>query len=422
MKIILLKKKILKSKTLKSIGSIFSAKILTYLIKIIAGIIVARQIGAEGKGIVTAALVIPEVFAAFGHIGLPVSNIYFLGKGRSKKTLLTNSLIFLVFACIFYTLISFALYPFYKEKFYNSINPIVVYSTFSITFLLITKHFLMHFQRGLENYKAYNIATLIQPMVRLIFILTVILVYTELTVNFVIFASIISIFIADLYNYYNISKTVSVSLKNKDKKQFKESISYGLKEYIGHVFMILNTKIDSLILVLLSIKHESLGIYNVAIGIAALIMFIPSSINVVLLPKITKSKSKNNALTILKKSIVLNLSFLIPATLFFFVFGKFLVPFVYGEEFKASYPLANILIIGTLLMSVSQLINKYFSGMGRPEIKSIIRGISLPIKFISLFVLFKYYGTLGAAWSFTFTNFILLLLSLIAMKKINIKK
>ncbi len=416
-----IRNKVWRSSTLHIIGWIFSTKILIYILRLTAGIIIAHKLGPVGKGIVAAALSIPQTIAVFGHLGLPISNIYFIGKGRDKSVLLTNSIIFILVSSFIYITLAWILFPFYKNTYYEKVDNIIAFASLLLIFLFLNRHFFVHFIRGLEKYKQFNFASLIQPAIRLTVILLVLLILKKLSVAWVIIATIISILSVVLYSGYILLKKIHVSIQKFDKIQFLESIKYGLKEYLGHVFMFLNLQIDILILAAL-IDKSHLGIYSVAMGIAQLVMFIPSSINVVILPKISKSSTINNAKTILLKSIYLNLFFILPAIFLFYAFGNFLVPFVYGEEFAPAYKIAVILLIGTLLLSISQLINKFYSGIGRPEIKSIIRGITIPIKFITLYFLVKHFNVIGAAWSFVITNLILILLSIIILFKIQKNK
>ena len=63
-----------KNNTLKIIGYIFSAKIFSYFVRLIASIIIARNLGPEGRGMISAAMIIPEIIASFGHFGRNYEN------------------------------------------------------------------------------------------------------------------------------------------------------------------------------------------------------------------------------------------------------------------------------------------------------------------------------------------------------------
>lgn len=408
------------NESFKTIKKILSVKIIIYLIRLIAGIIIAHSLGPEGKGMLISALVIPDIFASFGHIGLPTSNIYFIGKGRDQQTLLINSLLFIFVTSLIYIPIVVIFFPFYQNIYYEGIHPLIAISSLLIISLSISKHFLLNFHRGMEKYSQYNMASIIQPLVRLMLIL-IVLVYYKLSVEFAIIASILSIFASDIYSINNISKDIPIKFNKKNKKQFKESLKYGAKEYIGHVFGFLNLKFDVFILVALISKYE-LGIYSVGLGISQLFLFVPSSIVVVLLPKISKSTSTIAAIQFLKKSIILNSILLLPILILFLVFGKDLISFIYGIEFIDSFTLTRVLLLGIFFSSISLLINKYFSGIGRPEIKTIIRIISLPFKIITLIYFVQDYGIYGAAWSYTISNILILILSLIAYMKVKDKE
>ena len=406
----------IKNNTLKIIGYIFSAKIFSYFVRLIASIIIARNLGPEGRGMISAAMIIPEIIASFGHFGLPISNIYFIGKGKNKSILLVNSLFFILVASSIYLFLSILLFPLYQETYYGGINSTISIVSLTLIILLISKHFLLYFLRGLEKYNFFNFASIIQPLTKLICIIFFVF-NKRLTIENAIIASMISILILDIYSFTKVKKYIPKNFLKINNIQFLESFKYGLKEYIGNVFMVLNSKVDMIILVSL-ISKSSLGIYAISRSLSELFIFIPSSISVVLYPKISKSTNQQNSIKLVKKSIILNLIVLLPLLFLFYCFGQNFIIFIYGREFSYSYSLSIVLLLGTLFLSISQLINKFFSGVGRPEIKSFIRIITLPVKVISLLYFVKFYDLYGAAWSFTLTHFFILILSIYFILKI----
>jgi len=399
-----------KGTTVRVIGYIFASKVIAHIFSIISGIIIARHLGAEGKGILAALFVIPTFISSFGHLGLPISNIYFMGKKRDRETLLANSVYFILFASCSYIIISLFALPLLQKSYFSGIqSPYLIYLTLGMILLLLTKQFYVDFLRGLEKYTEFNHTNLLQHALRLSLIAVFAYLF-NLTVGFAIIAMFISLVASNLYSYTVIRKEIPLRNQKVSAAQFRENLSFGLKEYLGNLFATLNVKIDLLILAAFMDK-ASIGIYSVAIALSTLFQFIPSSINVVLLPKISKSTGKNIQ-TILQRSIISDGVLLTLAWLSFTMVGKWLIQSVYGMEFSRAYYLSVIMLCGTILLSFTQILNKYFSGIGKPEIKSRIRAMNIPIKAISLYFLVKLYGLEGAAWSFLLTTVFLLVFTL----------
>ena len=402
--------KTVRGDTSKAIAGILGSKIIADGFALLSGIVVARHLGPEGKGILTALIVVPTFITAFGHLGLPVSNIYLMAKKRDKQTLLVNSFYFFLLGSAVYVAGAFVLMPLLQTTFFSGVESkgLICLALLMIP-LLLAKHFLVSFMRGLEKYKEYNVANILQRILRLGVMLLLVFLF-NLTVPLAIVAMLISLVVSNAYSYMIIKKKIPIGSWKGSTNQFKESISYGLKEYLGNVFFTLNVKIDLLVLAAF-MDRASLGIYSVTTGIAGVFLLIPTSMVVVLLPKISKCTG-GHIDTILRKSIVYNTILLLTGWLAFLIVGRPLISFLYGQEFNEAYPLSVIVLLGAMLLSLRQIISRYFSGVGRPEIKSLIAGINIPVKAVSLYLLLKWYGLYGAAWSFVISSGVLLLLTI----------
>ena len=117
--------------------SVFSTKIIVYILRIIIGVIIARKLGPEGKGIIAAVVVIPETFSAFGHLGLPISNVFFIAKGGDKQKMLANSVIFTLASSTVYIIIGIGLIPVFSSSYFMGVGlPFILLVYFQ--FLILT--------------------------------------------------------------------------------------------------------------------------------------------------------------------------------------------------------------------------------------------------------------------------------------------
>lgn len=400
----------LKGRTARIIAYILGSKIISHTFSIITGIVIARELGPEGKGVLVAIFAVPVFFSSFGHLGLPTSNIYFTGKKRDSETLFVNSIYFIAFASFIYVLIVILAIPILNKSYFSGItSQYVVYMAIMLIPLLLMKHFFFSFLRGFERYNDYNRTNILKEASRLCITLLFIFLF-QLTIGAAVVALFISLLLSNGYSYMKIKHNTHLNLRKANRLQFKENLSYALRDYLGNLFASLNVRIDLLILAGFMDK-ASIGIYSVVMAISSLFQFIPNSIGVVLLPKISKG-SPRNVQNIMKKSIISNGILLSLGLTAFLIAGRPLIPLVYGEQFSEVYSIAVIVLFGSFLLSFSQIINKYFSGIGKPEIKSIIMAITLPIKAASMCILITLYSLQGAAWSFVVTTGFLLLLSL----------
>jgi O-antigen/teichoic acid export membrane protein len=167
----------------------------------------------------------------------------------------------------------------------------------------------------------------------------------------------------------------------------------------------LYTQITSLALVFLESTYE-LGLYSVAATIGISWSFVNQAIITSVLTKIFKEKNNNSAYLMFSYLNYVVISISILAIIGFVFLGKFLILFLYGEEYSNSYPLLIILSISAL-----------FSGLGTIASRTILREngykyiakksltiaiLSIPISFLYI----KYFGLIGAAYSIVTIEFL----------------
>jgi len=384
------------------------SRVLVYVIRLFVGVIIARQLGPGGMGIVAAILIIPETISELGHLGVPLSNVYYIGKGRNKETLLANSVIFIIASSLLYIVLAVALFPVLKRSYFANVEASVIVVAYLFIFLLLAKRFALDFLRSLEKYRTYSLVNAVQAFARLLLLLVLLYIVT-LTPTLVVFTSVLGTAVSLTYGASALLKDTPLKLSKWSLNQFKDSLAFGLKNTVGSVFAHLNLRVDMLILAAFMDK-QSLGVYWVAFGVANLFQFIPSSIGVVLLPKISGATG-SRIHAILAKGVLLNLAVLVPSCALFLLLGKWLIIAVYGVEFQESYLLISVLLIGIVSLSIRLVLDKFFTGIGRPEIKAYVTMITLPIKALTLYFLVTYFHLIGAALSFSTTALVMLLIT-----------
>ena len=85
---------LLENHFLANFYKVFSTKVFGFIFQIAAGVIIARYLGAEGKGQVAIVLSFIGVLGVFSDLGIPLSNVYYLNKGKDPNVLYTNTVVF----------------------------------------------------------------------------------------------------------------------------------------------------------------------------------------------------------------------------------------------------------------------------------------------------------------------------------------
>ena len=94
--------------------STFSSKIVNLALITIANIIIARQLGPAGKGIVSIAMLVPSLLVTICHLGIGYANTYYGSKDELLlKRLFNNSLIYGIILSIIIAIPYFLFMPFF---------------------------------------------------------------------------------------------------------------------------------------------------------------------------------------------------------------------------------------------------------------------------------------------------------------------
>jgi len=393
------------------IGRVFTLRILSSVVAAVSSIIVARVLGPEQRGIFAAALVLPTTVAAFLDLGVSVSNVYFLNKSGRPGVLFINGMVFCsLMSLVFVAVCGAAFLLGIQKHYYQDVDdPWTIWLALSTAVLLIFQVFLRQFLRGLHSYNTPVASRIYHDVLRLAGILALLYLF-NITVAALILIAFLALLIVNVYLLGALLRKISLAGARPDFAQFKQSLSYGLRHFLGNVLNRLNTKIDLLILAPF-LEKEVLGVYAVAVALGQIMNFVPWAAGFVLYPKLAREHDKNRKREILSHCVTADLLLLLPAWLAFAVLGKWIVVTLYGEAYREVYVLTTILMGGSVLLSVVGLINKYFSGTGRPELSSLARLLNLPVKAAALYFLCRYFGVVGASLSFAVSSFVLLLIT-----------
>lgn len=394
------------------VGHVFGLRVVALLITTVASIVLARVLGPEQRGVLAAAVVVPTVLASFMNFGYPISCVYMLRHEENKCALVSNGIVFL-FAVALITLT--AVFFLRDLLFYNVFEGLGSNCDIFLVMLMFPL-FLFNMlgrqiSRGLGFFRTSSAGRIFESIART-FIILVFCLGGALNLTEAISAFLVGTLVNCVLFWSCIFRSIRSFKCKCDFGLFKKSMSYGLREHLGFALSALNTDLDLFILAFFMDKH-SIGIYSVALGIGAFFNFLPAAITHVLFPKLSEQIPVKRKRRLVNKCLKYNGLALFGFWVLYLSFGNWLVPLVYGDNYSASYFIGLILIVGIIMQSSVVIISKFFSGIGRPEIKSIIRLLVLPVKILLLWAFCRSFGILGAALAYTLSNFIGLILFII---------
>jgi O-antigen/teichoic acid export membrane protein len=362
---------------------------------VVAGIIVARWLGAEGVGQLAVINVAVATIVQLGSFGLPSSNTYFIAQDQARfRSAAVNSLIFaLVVGSIL--ALSLSALASVRLDWFGFVSPeLIRIAAISIPFQLIGLIGL-NILLAVGKVKEFNLLDLAGQSFVLINAVLVLLVLhrgLEMLVMLNTAASIlVSIVVASLLIIS--AKKLAQSEWRADMGLLRRMIGYGLKFHISILAGAIILRAD-----LLVVNHfrgaAEAGVYSVASQFGLLLMLLPGVIATLLFPRVTAEQDARGETTCLVTRYTTFVMFLcclaaVPFSL--------LLPVLYGTAFSDATTLLLILLPGVYLMGLESVLVQHFNALGLPRAIPMYWVATLVLNLILVFALVPRFGAQGAA-------------------------
>ena len=376
--------------------SILFGKSFHVILTLLSGVILARTLGPEGKGIVAGILVYPMLFQSLFEGGLRQSAVYFAGKKLNAMEDILGAMVLGYIVTSFlgcvgsYYSISFFMPTKLSWQFVAAIS-LIVPAQIGISYI---KGLLL----GIGKINVFSKTTWL-PAFFLFSTLLILYIESGLSVQKALFATVSAAYLGFFQAIWYLFKNVPCRFK------FNSSVLWNMLR-LGCVYALalfsitLNYRIDVALLSAWSTSEE-VGIYTVATNFGELLWYLPG----VLVPLIfSRSANSNNGTDHIETLVrVVRLGF--PAScLLAVLFGAgafFLIPVFYGIKFQPSSYSLMLLLPGLTAMILFKILNADLAGQGDPllALYSMVPGVLFNVALN--FLLIPQYGAFGAAISST---------------------
>ena len=373
----------------------FATRILMIVNSVVAGVIVARWLGAEGFGQLAVINVAVATVVQLGSFGLPSSNTYFIAQDQGRlRAAAINSLIFVLIVGSLLALGLSALAEFRPELFSFVPADLIRLAAFSIPFQLLTLIGL-NILLAVGKVREFNLLDLAGQSFVLINALVALIVLSHGLQTLVILNTaasvVVGIVVAVLLAIS--AKRLVASKWRPDMTLLRRMIQYGLKFHISILVGAIIIRAD-----LLVVNHfrgpAEAGVYSVASQFGLLLMLLPGVIATLLFPRVTAEQDARGETTCQVTRYTTLIMFLcclaaVPFSL--------LLPVLYGAEFSDATRLLLILLPGVYLLGLESVLVQHFNALGLPRAIPVYWLITLIVNLALVFALVPRYGAQGAA-------------------------
>jgi len=396
----------------------FVIRLLNLVLATISSVIVARTLGPEGKGIYSAAVLLPPLLLAFTNPAIGSAAVYFIGKKKySPKEVFGNHIIFSFLNSIFSVLVGLIIILFFGNKFFPNIKIVYLISGLFLTPLYIFLNSNLGILLALQKIRKYNLVSFIQELVYLLGVAFMVL-GLGLGIETVIIIEFSSLFITCVALFLWIKKEAGGISFKLNKLYLRESLSYGVKIYFGGILSFFRRRAD-MFLVNFFLNPTALGFYSIAVALSEKILLIAQSSGLILFPRVASENDKNRLkqFTPLVCRNTLFITFILAIILFFF--SDFLITNFYSKAFAEAVIPFKIVLFGAVAVSGLSSLSSDISGRGKPMIPAYISIVPIMANIILDILWIPKWGIKGAAWVSLISDIILFIITVVVYSKIS---
>lgn len=377
--------------------AVFGTKIVVLVLSLAGIVVLSRSLGAEGQGILATLLVVPLLMMNFFDGGMRQSATYYLGKKlASDEDVLGAVLLYAVMAGVVGFCVAYAILHFQGSSIENGAIYFVVAAILPAG---ITVSAVRGFLLGKQQIKRFNAALWFEKALY-VAMLCLLWLTGHLTVFTAAIVSATSAGFNALQALWFLLKSVNTRPNFSFMMVFR-MLKIGAVYALAMFLIMANYKLDIVLMGMLSTDAET-GKYAIAARIGEMLWELPAAVGMMIFARSANSPTGSTDWEATAcRAIRLSLWVTIAGAVAFGAVAPFMVPLLFGADFKGADTMLLWLLPGMVMMVVFKLANTDLGGKGKPYIALAIMSIAVPVNIGLNYLLIPDMGGVGAALAST---------------------
>jgi O-antigen/teichoic acid export membrane protein len=171
----------------------------------------------------------------------------------------------------------------------------------------------------------------------------------------------------------------------------RKGVAFGVKSWIGGIAMLANLRLDQLLMITM-VAPRVLGLYSVAVTVSGATTLLTGPLGQSVVPRIAAGER-----LLIPRAVRMALLVTAVLNVLLALVTPFLVVGLFGSGFNGAVPMAWLLLIGAIPLGAAGVLASGLQADGAPLIPSIAEGAALIVTVIGLLAVLRPYGGEGAA-------------------------
>ncbi len=362
---------------------------------IVAGVLIARWLGAAAVGIVASLSVMTVLAVTFGGLGMPSAITYLVARDPSRAPgIMVNAVGLSMVLGGIIVAATIGLLTLRPDLFGDISSDLVMIAAIAIPFHLLIA-FCLAILLGRGDLVPYNLVDIfsqaflvINPVITLglLGLGLFALVSLQAAIS-IMFGLLVAGFL-----FRTLVLPAGESSLHFDKAAMTEMFRAGSKFYITMLGAVILFRADLLLVNYLRGAAEA-GVYAIAAQVGTLVMLIPGVISTVLFPRVTAVRDTGE----MTCRVTRHTSLIMLVVCCLVVPAAFLLPILYGPAFAEVPLLVMILLPGVYLIGLESVQVQYFSSLGLPRAIPVFWACAVVVNLALNLALVPSYGAVAAA-------------------------
>jgi len=357
------------------------------------GILVARTLEAQGRGVQAAISIWPLVISGLFTLGIPSALRFRIPREPKRAAeLLSSALLFAVVLGIVGIVVGSIFVPYWLSK-YDSAD--IVFAKWMLIFIPGSLGMFMigAYFEATGQFRKSN-AVMYAPPACTLAALLVLAATHRMTPFSSTLAYYIPTNIVFVFRLCSLRKSITFS-STRFRSNGTSLLSYGVKAFGIDVLATLSTQVDQA-LVVRFLSASQLGIYAVALAVSRLLSQFSSALTTVLLPKAAALPTEE-AIKLVGRAARITLGTTAIGAIALDAVIPIVLPFFYGHDFTQAVKLTQILYCEVVLGATIAVLAQAFLSTGRPAVVALLQGVGLAAIVPLMLFAVPRYGLVGAA-------------------------
>ncbi len=381
-----------RSSFLRSAVGTFGTNLLVAILSLVNVLIVARSIGAAGRGEVAFLITIASLAAFFGATGVQDATGNIGGSEPAlRPRLATNAVVFAgVFGAIVALVIAALVIAFPAVG--GDGSRVLVWITLACIPAIILRWYLNFLVQSDYHFAITNAAWIAGPLTTAITNGTL-AVTGQLSVTTAIAAWIGGQFLGTSLLVWFVARRIGFG--RPDARLARRSLAFGAKTHVGHTLEIGSYRLDQWFIGSISGSRE-LGLYSVAVAWAEVLFYLPGVLVMIQRPDLVRADPQEAA-RLVQRLLRVTILLALPLAALLVLAAPFLCTTVFGDEFAGSVDDLRVLALGVGGITFMALIGAALTAQRRPMLTTAAAACAFVLTIVLALALIPPLGGLGAA-------------------------